>query len=140
MQEREIDLEEREDITRLRIVLTVVGVMFLAGPFTLLQLWPSGFTWDPRHTEYELFLLGTFAVLGIFLLNAARDPTRHLSLIWFAAWFSLAHGGIALIQSLRDVAERPNLLGEVPALILVGIGLMWLTPRRSMLNPVKRTD
>ena len=34
-----------------------------------------------------------------------------------------------LVQALRDSSEHANLYGDVPALILVGVILLWLAPR-----------
>lgn len=62
---------------------------------------------------------------------AARDPQKHLSLIQFTAWSSLVHGLIMLWLGLKDPVERPNLFGDVPALVLIGVVLMFLTPRGS---------
>lgn len=36
-----------------------------------------------------------------------------------------------LVQALRDPAEKANLIGDIPALFLVAIVLMVLTPRSS---------
>jgi hypothetical protein len=74
-------------------------------------------------------IVGVYVTLGVFLWLAARDPLRHLSLIWFTAWSSLVHGGIMAVQALVDPAERANLIGDVPALLVVGVVLAILTPR-----------
>jgi hypothetical protein len=107
----------------LRVALNIVGAIFVVGLYPLTVLWPAGFMWEPRQAEYEQMILGVYAVLGIFLLLASRNPAEHKSLIWFAAWSSLVHGLIMLIQALRDTVERPNLFGDVPALILIGLVL-----------------
>ena len=107
----------------LRIALLVVGLIFLVGLFPLTILWPSGFMWEPRQSDYEQMIVGVYAVLGIFLILASRDPAKHGSLIWFTVWSSLVHGLIMLAQALRDPVERPNLMGDVPALILIAVVL-----------------
>jgi hydrogenase/urease accessory protein HupE len=104
-------------------VLIVVGLTYLMGLYPLMVLWPGGFTWEPRQPEYEQMILGVYAVLGIFLIMASRDPMKHKSLIWFTVWSSLVHGVIMLVQALRDSSEQANLLGDVPALILIGVVL-----------------
>ena len=106
-----------------------MGVVFVAGIYVLMQVWPSGWQWQPAQAEYEQMIVGVYAVLGVFLLVAARDPLEHLSLIWFTVWSSLAHGLIMLVQALRDPAETGHLVGDVPAIILVGLVLAWLTRR-----------
>lgn len=122
-------MSDRSAVTHLRYALVVVGVVFVAGIYVLMQVWPSGWQWQPAQAEYEQMIVGVYAVLGVFLLVAARDPLEHLSLIWFTVWSSLAHGLIMLVQALRDPAETGHLVGDVPAIILVGLVLAWLTRR-----------
>ncbi len=114
----------------LRVALAVVGVIFIVGISALMKLWPSGWSWEPRQPEYEQMILGVYVTLGVFLLIASRNPTAHLSLIWFTIWSSLVHGGIMAVQALVDPTERPNLFGDVPALFIVAIVLAVLMPRK----------
>ena len=107
----------------LRIALLIAGLIFLVGLLPLTIVWPAGFMWEPRQAEYEQMIIGVYAVLGIFLIIASRDPAEHRSLIWFAVSSSLIHGLIMLAQALRDPVERPNLMGDVPALILIAVVL-----------------
>jgi hypothetical protein len=74
-------------------------------------------------------ILGVYATLGVFLLIAARDPLKNRSLIWFTVWSSLVHGGIMAVQAMHMPAEHGHLLGDVPALVIVGLVLAVLTPR-----------
>jgi Family of unknown function (DUF6632) len=67
--------------------------------------------------------------LVVFLLWASRNPDAHLSLIWFAVWSSVVHGGIMAVQAIVDPAERGHLFGDVAALLLVAVVLGALTPR-----------
>jgi hypothetical protein len=76
-------------------------------------------------------ILGIYATLGIFLLLAARDPLRHLSLIWFTVWSSLVHAGIMAYHSLMDATERGHLVGDVAALVIVAVLLAAFTPRQA---------
>jgi drug/metabolite transporter (DMT)-like permease len=110
----------------LRVALLIVGLIFLVGLLPLTMIWPAGFMWEPRQTEYEQMIIGVYAVLGIFLIIASRNPAEHRSLIWFTVWSSLIHGLIMLAQALRDPVERPNLMGDVPALILIAVVLAFL--------------
>ena len=118
----------------LRIALIVVGLTYTFGLYPLTVLWPDGFMWMPRQAEYEQMILATFAVLGVFLLLASRQPAQHRSLIAFAAWSSLVHGLVMLVQALADPSERANMLGDIPALVVVGIVLLLLN-RPSRLSP-----
>jgi hypothetical protein len=110
-------------------MLAAVGVVFVAGIYPLMQLWPAGWQWQPAQAEYELMIVGIYATLGVFLLVAARDPLEHLSLIWFTVWSSVVHGGIMLVQALMDPAETGHLVGDVPALLVLALVLGWLTKR-----------
>ena len=113
----------------LRIALIAIGAIFIVGIFTMMQLWPAGWSWTPRQPEYEQMIMGVYATLGVFLIRAAKDPLAHLSLIWFTVWSSLVHAAIMFVQGIVDDTERANLIGDVPALILVALVLAWLTPR-----------
>ncbi len=113
----------------LSVALVVIGVIFLVGLYPLTVLWPAGFMWEPRQAEYEQMILITFAVLGVFLLRASCNPSEHLSLIAFTAWSSLAHGLLMAYQAFNDPAESANLMGDVPALILIGVVLLVLMRR-----------
>ena len=115
----------------LRAALIAVGLIFIFGVWILMRVWPSGWQWQPSQPEYEQMIMGVYATLGVFLILAARDPGRHRSLILFAAWSSLVHAGIMGVQALRDVAERGHLIGDVPALAIVGVALLILAPRES---------
>ena len=113
----------------LRLVLRVVGAVFIVGVLPLMMYWPSGWQWQPAQPEYEQMIVGVYATLGVFMIGAARDPAQHRSLIQFAAWSSLVHAGIMAVQAMRDSAERGHLLGDVPVLAIVGIVLLVLAPK-----------
>jgi hypothetical protein len=113
----------------LRIVLTLVGLIFLVGVYPLMMfLWPSGWRWQPHQPEYEQMILGVYATLGVFLLIASRRPAENRSLIAFTAWSSLVHAGIMTVQALTNAGEHAHLMGDIPALIIVGIALIALAP------------
>ena len=117
----------------LQIVLTLVGLIFLVGVYPLMMfLWPSGWRWQPHQPEYEQMILGVYATLGVFLLIASRRPAEHRSLIAFTAWSSLVHAGIMTVQALANTAEHAHLLGDVPALVIVGVALIALAPPKPL--------
>jgi hypothetical protein len=116
----------------LRPVLALIGLLAIAL-WPLSQLWPAGFMWHDvgaRSYYFEMICIIYF-VLGIFLLVASRNPLEHRSLIWFAVWSSVAHGGLMLVQSFAD---RPHhlghLWGDVPLLLFGGALVAWLMPRK----------
>jgi hypothetical protein len=69
-----------------------------------------------------MMIVGVYATLGVFLINAARNPAANLSLIWFAVWSSVVHGAIMAMQSFSG-DHMGHLWGDVLALFLVAIVL-----------------
>jgi hypothetical protein len=74
-------------------------------------------------------IIAIYATLGVFLLLAARDPERHLSLISFTIWSSIVHGGVMAVQAIGNPMHTAHLVGDVPALFIVAAVLAWLCPR-----------
>ncbi len=124
-------MNDETKLKYLSIALYVFGVIFLIGIWTLMQLWPSGWGWEPRQPEYEQMIVGVYATLGIFLILAAKNPLEHRSLISFTIWSSAVHGAIMLAQALNDTTEKGHLIGDIPALFLVAFVLWFLLPRRT---------
>ena len=123
----------------LGLALYLFGAIFVVGIYAMMQLFTSGWTWEPRQPEYEQMIMGMYAVLGIFMIRAAKNPSAHLSLIWFTAWSSAVHGGIMAVQAVVDPAERGHLPGDVAALLLVAVVLALLTPR-GVTDRISATD
>ena len=122
-------MADNDRLKYLRIALILVGVIFLAGIYPLMIIWPSGWTWHTGHSDYPLMIVGIYATLGVFLIMAARDPLEHLSLIWFTVWSSLVHAAIMTAQAFEAPENHGHLLGDVPALLIVAALLAVLTPR-----------
>ena len=118
-------------LKNLRIALILVGIIFIAGIYPLMMVWPSGWTWHTGHSDYPLMIVGVYATLGVFLLRASRNPLENLSLIWFTIWSSVVHAGIMAYQSFEAPENHGHLLGDVPALLVVAVLLAVLTPRRA---------
>ena len=123
----------------LRIALVVFGAIMTFGFYPLSLIWPSGWVWHPGQSDYLMMIMGIYATLGVFLFFAARDPLKHLSLIWFTVWSSLVHGGIMAFQSLSSPEHAGHLLDDVPALLTGAMVLAWLTPRgeQSIVEPTE---
>jgi len=120
----------------LKIVLVLTGLIFLLGVYPLMMyLWPSGWRWQPNQPEYEQMILGVYATLGIFLLIASRNPSAHRSLIAFTAWSSLVHAGIMTVQAFQHASEHGHLMGDIPALVIVGVALLVLAPPAQPARP-----
>ena len=102
-------------------------VFFLVYPLGM--VWPSGWQWHGGEGRYYLQMIcGIYAVLGVFLILAARNPSEHRSLISFTIWSSVVHAAIMAVQALYDGNEHGHLVGDVPALLLVAGVLWFLSP------------
>ena len=105
----------------LKVVLVLVGFLFLATVYPLVQL----------HEEETLqMMLSIYVTLGIFLLLASRNPSANRSLIAFTAWSSFAHAAVMAVQALHNVGERGHLLGGVLLFVIVGVPLIVLAPAK----------
>jgi hypothetical protein len=100
----------------LKVALVAFGaIFFLVYPLGL--VWPSGWVWHGGVGKYYFQMIcGVYAVLGGYLIAAARKPSEHRSLISFTIWSSVMHAGIMAAQSIYDEHERGHLIGDVPAL------------------------
>ena len=107
----------------LQIALAVFGALALLL-YPLAVVWPSGWAWHagaPQASMYFMMIVGLYATLGVFLINAARNPRANLSLIWFTVWSSVVHAAIMAVQSFSGGHHMGHLVGDVPALLLIAI-------------------
>ncbi|CAJ1497104.1 DUF6632 domain-containing protein [[Mycobacterium] burgundiense] len=109
----------------LQVALVIVGaVMVLLYP--LASVWPSGWAWHsgaPHQSQYFMMIVALYVTLGAFLVNAARRPEAHVSLIWFAVVSSVAHAAVMAVQSVSSDHHRGHLWGDVPALLIAAVVL-----------------
>ena len=112
----------------LKVVLVVVGLLFLASVYLLVR--------PPFKDETFQMMLSLYITLGVFLLLASRNPPANRSLIAFAAWSSLAHAGVMTVQVFRNLIPRGELVGSA-ALVVIGIALIALAPAK---QPVERVS
>jgi len=105
----------------LKVVLVLLGLLFSAGVYPLIVFVKQ----DPALA----MMMSLYVTLGIFLLLAARNPSAN-SLIAFKAWSSLVHAAIMTVQALQHASERGHLLGDIPALVIIGVALIVLAPAK----------
>jgi len=118
----------------LKLALRVFGVIFLLV-YPISIVWPSGWVWHGGDGVYYFqMIVGIYAVLGVFLIIAANNPSEHRSLISFTVWSSVVHALIMAAQAIGDQNETGHLLGDVPALLLVAAVLGYLSPRKEATN------
>jgi len=109
----------------LKIALVLFGIVFLLV-YPLGIVWPSGWVWHGGEGLYYLQMIaGIYAVLGLYLIAAAKDPAANRSLISFTIWSSVVHAAIMAVQALTDGREYGHLVGDVSALLLVA-GVLWV--------------
>jgi len=106
----------------LKIVLTLVGLLFIALVYPLVMML--------RQEPALSMMLSLYVTLGVFLLLAVRDPSSHRSLIAFAAWSSFAHAAVMGFQSWRHMIAPRELIG-VAVFIVIGVVLIVLAPAHS---------
>ena len=105
----------------LKIVLGVVGVLFLALAYPLLMF--------VRQDPALSMMFSIYVTLGVFLLLAIRNPSANRSLIAFTAWSSFAHAALMGTQAMRDMVARGELAG-VAVLVVIGVALIALAPAK----------
>src|SRR5207302_11221140 len=108
----------------LRVVLVLVGLLFLAGVYPLMMS-----LWQQKQQDTEPMMLSVYVTLGIFLLLATRNPSANRSLIAFAAWSSFAHGAVMAVQAFQNRIERGE-LGGVALFAIIGVALIVLAPAK----------
>jgi hypothetical protein len=117
----------------LKLALRLFGFVFLLV-YPLGLIWPSGWVWHGGEGRYYLQMIcGVYAVLGIFLIRAARDPAAHRSLIAFTIWSSVVHAAIMAVQAVVGPHELGHLVGDVPALLLVAAVLAYLSRAKAVI-------
>jgi hypothetical protein len=109
-------------VTALKIVLAVVGVLFLALAYPMVVF--------VRQEPALSMMFSLYVTLGVFLLLAIRNPAAHRSLIAFTAWSSFAHAGLMGTQAMCNMVARGELIG-VAVLIVIGVTLIALGPPRT---------
>src|SRR5580693_3297408 len=105
----------------LKIVLAVVGVLFVALAYPLVVF--------ARQDPALSMMFSLYVTLGVFLLLAIRSPSANRSLIAFTAWSSFAHAAVMGTQALRNMISRGELVG-VAVLVVVGVTLITLAPAK----------
>ncbi|HXG97687.1 MAG TPA: DUF6632 domain-containing protein [Gemmatimonadales bacterium] len=111
-----------------KVVLVVLGLgtvvanvwaladYFVAGPH------PTGGTAAPMFWAI-------LAVLGVFLMLAARNPSAYRSVIAYAAWSSVTHTAIMAVMAIQLPTKRGELLVGAAAAGLAAALLFVFAPR-----------
>jgi hypothetical protein len=114
----------------LQVVLVLVGLTCLAGLYPLVSALLDG----PKSdiVPQDQMILSIYISLGVFLLMAVRNPAAHRSLILFAAWGTLAHDAVMVIQQLQRGSR-----GDLPAFAFIALLCMVLIALAPAKQPIK---
>jgi hypothetical protein len=114
----------------LKILLVLLGLLFVAGVYPLMTSVRSG--WQADKEDALPMMLSLYVTLGIFLLVAARNPSANASVIAFAAWSSFAHGAVMAVMAIHLASERGGLLIAAAVLGIIGAALIVLAPAKRL--------
>jgi hypothetical protein len=112
----------------LKVVLVLVGLIFLGGVYPLITSVRSG--WQANKEDSLPMGISLYVTLGVFLLLAARKPSAHRSVIAFGAWANLAHAAVMTVMAVHLPDEREDLLVASAVFALIGVALIALAPAK----------
>jgi quinol-cytochrome oxidoreductase complex cytochrome b subunit len=118
----------------LRIVLVIVGLIFLAAVYPLITSIREG--WRANKEDSLPMGISLYVMQGIFLLLAARDPSANRGVITFAAWLNIAHAAVMTVMSIHLPHERQDLLVASAIFCLIGVLLIALLPPKALKEQV----
>ena len=128
----------------LKLALVASGIAFLLI-YPLGLVWPSGWVWHGGEGSYYLQMIsGVYAVLGIFLIAAARNPAQNGSLISFTIWSSVVHAAVHWVGKRKARSQQPglffwsskNLLGGKVLIPIIAASVSAWSPHRSLKDSV----
>jgi hypothetical protein len=115
----------------LQVVLVLLGLFYSFWGYILFDnLWHSRWL---GHSDVMPMFLSLNTVLGVFLLLAVKHPAKHLSVIAYGAWSSLAHAFTMLIQSAEAAAHgmhRKDSPQDIVIFAVIGVVLLALLPAK----------
>jgi hypothetical protein len=120
----------------LRIVLVLVGLIFVAGVYPLITSVRD--CWQANKEDAEPMGLSLYVMMGIFLLVAARNPAANCGVIVFTGWLNVAHAAVMTVMAVHLPNERADML--IASAIFTGIGavLILLPPAQQLGERVVR--
>ena len=120
----------------LKVVLVVVGLIFVAGVYPLIMSVRSG--WQANREDAEPMGLSLYITMGIFLLVAARNPSANRGVIAFAAWLNIAHAAVMAVMAVHLPNEREGLLIAAAVFGVIDAVLILLAPAKQLGERVVR--
>ena len=114
----------------LRVVLILVGLLFLAGVYPLITSIQDG--WHANKEDAKPMGVSLYVMQGIFLLLAARNPSANRGVITFTAWLNIAHAATMTVMSIHLPNERHDLLIASAMFSLIGVALIALNAKPAL--------
>ena len=130
---------KRERISQ--TALAVLGLFYVGLLYPLYtDLWHSKWLIEMHNEECEPMFITFFVVLGVFLLLSARRPRQYRTLIAFAAWQSLAHSAVMIVQTVQAYSHgTPRDFKDVIITAAIGVVLLVLVPSKQE-SAVRRAE
>jgi len=114
-----------------QIVVGVVGLFYCALIYPLYTDLHRSSWLLVQKNETEPMFLSFFIALGFFLLLAARKPSDYRSLIVFAAWQSLAHASVMVVETVEAWSNGIHRdFTDVVIAAVIGVVLVAVAPAR----------
>lgn len=116
-----------------QIVLAIIGLALLGVLYPLIDdLWQANWFVKNHGRDMEPMFLSFFVGVGIFLLLAARNPSRYRSFIIFAAVWNFLHSGVMAIETVQAWNHGVHRqFVDVLVAALVGVILLAVVPPRN---------
>src|SRR5947209_17324894 len=92
----------------LKIILVLVGLLFVAGIYPLVTSVQSG--WRANREDAEPMGISLYVMMGFFMLMAARNPSANRGVIVFAGWLNIAHAAVMAVMAVHITSAREGLL------------------------------
>ena len=120
----------------LQVVLVLVGLLYSFWGYLLFDnLWHD--KWLSKHSDVMPMFLSLNTVLGVCLLLAVKQPTKHRLMIGYGAWSSLAHAFTMTIMSAQAIVHgthRQDSPQDIVMFVAIGGALLALLPAKQELR------
>jgi hypothetical protein len=114
-----------------RVVLIIVGVLFVAMVI-------PGVMFFSREPAIPM-IMSLYVTLGVFLLQAARNPAANRSLIAYAGWANVAHAGVMALQEYWHEIQPREVVGVI-VFGIIGIVLIALAQAKEQVKQVSAAN
>jgi len=112
-----------------QVVLVVLGLgTIVTNVYALVTFFQAGLR--PNEGTAAPMFWAILAMLGVFLVLAARNPSAYRSLIAYAAWSSVAHTAIMALMAMQLPTRRGELLVGAAVAGLGAVLLFVFAPRK----------